>query len=165
VSDPNTAPNGAPWTHPARQPTLACARAVVGRAIELAAESGLRLAVVVVDAAGHPVAAERMDGAPFVAMSLAQEKAWTAAAFGAPTTLWRESSRPGGIYWGLTSAVGGRISALAGGAPVRIGGELVGGVGVSGGDDGQDERCARLAAEYAETAPRPRPTNAREEVG
>lgn len=87
-----------------------------------------------------------MDGAPFVVFALAQEKAWTAAAFGAPTKAWVESSRPGGPFWGLTNALGGRFSVLAGGVPLITDGRMVGAVGVSGGDERFDHDCAEHAA-------------------
>jgi uncharacterized protein GlcG (DUF336 family) len=119
---------------------------VLRRAEEFASEAGLCVAVVVVDSAGHPVAAERMDGAPFPVLAVAQEKAWTAAAFGTPTATWRESSQPGAAYWGMTNSLGGRFSVLTGGAPLMADGRVIGGVGVSGGDDTQDHSCALHAA-------------------
>jgi uncharacterized protein GlcG (DUF336 family) len=128
---------------------LPVARHAVERAREHAEEIGRAIAVVVVDSAGHLVAAERMDGASFVVAELAEEKARTAAAFGVPTSAWRASSRPGERYWGLTSAIGGRLSVLAGGVPLLVDGELVGGLGVSGGDDREDEQCAAHAAACA----------------
>lgn len=125
--------------------SLAHARAVLDRALGFAAEAGLGIAAVIVDAAGHPVAAERMDGASFVLLDIAREKAWTAVAFQCPTTTWRDNSRPGHAYWGLTNALGGRFSVLAGGVPLVADGRVVGAIGVSGGDDGQDDACARHA--------------------
>lgn len=128
------------------QVNLESARHVIESVCDFAAAGGLRVAVVVVDAAGHLVAASRMDGAPFAVLRIAQEKAWTAAAFGTPTTAWRELSQPGGKYWGVLNSSGGRFSALSGGVPLAVDGAVVGAVGVSGEDDVDDDRCARHGA-------------------
>ena len=125
---------------------LSLARQIIRECQSFADTAGIRVAVVVVDAAGHDVASERMDGAPFAVLPIAREKAWTAAAFGAPTTAWHESSQPGTAFWGLTNALGGRFSVLAGGVPLVLDGLLVGGVGVSGGDATQDHACASAGA-------------------
>jgi uncharacterized protein GlcG (DUF336 family) len=125
---------------------------VLTRAHGFAAEIGRALAVVVVDSAGHTVAAGRMDGAPFVALSLAEEKARTSAAFRAPTAKWQDTSQPGQPYWGLTSALGGRLSVLAGGVPLEEDGRVIGAVGVSGGDATQDHGCALHAASAPQEA-------------
>jgi len=128
---------------------LSLAREIIRRAREVAQGFQISIAVVVVDAADHEVAAERMDHAPFAVLPIAREKAWTAAAFGVPTTVWHESSQHGTPFWGLTTALGGRLSALAGGAPVVLDGKVLGGVGVSGGDAAQDHECATVAADAA----------------
>jgi len=125
---------------------VAAARRVLARAREFARGADVSVATVMVDSGGNPVAGERMDGAPFVAFDLAREKAWTAAAFEEPTNAWAEISRPGGKFWGLTSALGGRICVMAGGVPITNGNRVVGAVGVSGGDDGFDHACAEHAA-------------------
>lgn len=110
---------------------------------------GLALAAAVVDRAGHVVATTRRDGAQFAAMSLAVDKAWTAAAFGAPTSRWARVSIPGGSDWGLAGSVGGRTSVLPGGVPLFSDGALVGGLGISGAAGVVDEECAAEVAALA----------------
>ncbi len=91
------------------------------------------MAIAVTDRHGELVlAAARMDGASHVALALAADKAFTAAAFNAPTDAWGEVTKPGAADWGLTSALAGRIVILAGGFPLRSDGELIGAIGVSG---------------------------------
>ncbi len=110
-----------------------------------AAAVGERLAVVVVDRGGNPVAALRMDGAQLGAHSLASDKAYTAVAFGLPTGAWAQTSIPGAGDWGLSSTLGGRAVVFPGGVPVYLEGELIGGVGVSGAKSVVDEACAEKA--------------------
>jgi uncharacterized protein GlcG (DUF336 family) len=108
-----------------------------------ASTRGVRLAACVVDRGGHLVAARRADGAQLGAMSLANDKAYTAVAFGAPTARWAESSVPGGSDWGMGGSLGGRAIVIAGGVPLYAGTELIGGLGVSGAPSAIDDACAR----------------------
>lgn len=104
---------------------------------------GVRLAACVVDRGGNLVAARRADGAQWGGMGLAIDKAFTAAAFGQPTSRWADTSVPGGSDWGLGGALSGRVIAIAGGVPLYAGGELIGGLGVSGAPSAVDDACAR----------------------
>lgn len=64
---------------------LADARALLARALGLAAELDRSISVCVVDAQGHEVAGLRMDGASWFTLEVARVKAQTAAAFQRPT--------------------------------------------------------------------------------
>ena len=55
--------------------TLERAQALIAAGIAEASAQGLNLAFAVVDAAGHPVASARMDGAPWIAPEVALGKA------------------------------------------------------------------------------------------
>ncbi|GAA1008465.1 DNA polymerase III subunit delta' [Acrocarpospora pleiomorpha] len=120
----------------------------LARRIAAAAEAEARrldkaMGVAVVDRGGQIIVASRMDGASPVALQLAIDKAFTAAAFNAPTDAWGEVTKPGAADWGLTSALGGRIVILAGGLPIRVDGQLVGALGVSGAAPSVDLACAQ----------------------
>ena len=65
--------------------TLETAQALIAAGIEEATRNGFKLAFAVVDEGGHVVATARMDGAPWIAPEVALGKAWTAAAYGAPS--------------------------------------------------------------------------------
>jgi glc operon protein GlcG len=114
-----------------------------------AREEGVSLAAAVVDRGGNVVASARMDRAQLGAMSLAQDKAYTAVAFGHPTGAWAVSSQPGESDWGLGGTLGGRAVVFPGGVPVFAAGELIGAVGVSGAASLVDEQCAELAIKAA----------------
>jgi uncharacterized protein GlcG (DUF336 family) len=103
------------------------------------------LGACVVDAAGHVIASQRMDGAALGALRLAVGKAYTAALWGMRTGDFTESTQPGGADWGF-NATDERIVVYAGGLPLYVDGQLVGGAGASGGTPEQDEACVRDAA-------------------
>ncbi len=103
---------------------------------------GVALGAAVVDVGGNLVAALRMDGAQLPALNLAIDKAYTAVSFGHPTEFWAAPTRPDGSDWGLASTLGGRIVVFAGGVPVVVDGEVVGGLGVSGAAASVDKACA-----------------------
>jgi uncharacterized protein GlcG (DUF336 family) len=129
--------------------SLALARRLIAAAESEAADRTARLGIAVVDPGGQVIATARMDGASPVALRLAVDKAFTAAAFNAATDAWGEVTAPGGADWGLTSALGGRIVILAGGLPLRVGGVLVGAIGVSGAAPAVDLACAAAAVRVA----------------
>ena len=124
----------------------ALAAALIGAVREVCDRRGLALAAVVVDRGGNPVASTRRDGAQLGAMSIAADKAYTAVAFGAPTSRWATATTPGASDWGLTGTLGGRAVVFAGGVPLYLDGELVGGLGLSGAASTVDEECAEEAA-------------------
>lgn len=105
----------------------------------------LALAMCVVDAGGHVIATERMDGAALGAMRLAEGKAYTAVLWGTRTGDFTESTQPGGADWGWNTT-DDRIVVYAGGIPLLVDGQLVGGLGASGGAADEDEACVVAAA-------------------
>lgn len=120
----------------------ALAASIITEVRAVCAQRGLALAAVVVDRGGSPVASTRRDGTQLGAMSLAADKAYTAVAFGAPTSRWASVSAPGASDWGLAGTLGGRAVVFAGGVPLYLDGELVGGLGLSGAASTVDEECA-----------------------
>jgi uncharacterized protein GlcG (DUF336 family) len=121
---------------------LDLALAVLAGVREEAESRGVAMGAAVVDLGGQVVAALRMDGAQLPALNLAIDKAYTAVSFGHPTEFWASSTRPDGPDWGLASTLGGRIVVFAGGLPIRAGGALAGGLGVSGAASEVDRACA-----------------------
>jgi uncharacterized protein GlcG (DUF336 family) len=104
------------------------------------------VSVAVVDAGGHLVAFERMDGAEIAGPTLARDKAYTAVAHRAATAELGPLVVDGGELVGMYAADGGRYVAFAGGLPLWSRGRVVGGVGVSGGTAAQDAAAAAAAA-------------------
>jgi uncharacterized protein GlcG (DUF336 family) len=128
-----------------QQPSLELAlRLIEGVRTEAEARS-LALAMCVVDAGGHVIATQRMDGAALGAMRLAEGKAYTAVLWGTRSGDFTESTQPGGADWGWNTT-DDRIVVYAGGIPLVADGQLVGGLGASGGAADEDEACVVAAA-------------------
>jgi glc operon protein GlcG len=126
--------------------TLAGAQAALGAAVEDAHALGLAVCVAVADAAGGLLAFARMDGAPLLSAGLAQDKAYTVAAFnGVPTHEWFGliETEPALLH-GIVKT--DRLVVFGGGVPVLLDGAVVGAVGVSGGSAEQDRQVAEAGA-------------------
>ena len=125
------------------------ARAMVRAAIEKAREIGVLESVCVVDEGGYPIALERMDGARITGPQIAWNKAFTAAGHKRSTHLFTKPpggpALPGNEAFGIQLSFEGRFAAFVGGFPVVVNGEVVGGVGLSGGNGEQDTKCALAA--------------------
>lgn len=108
-----------------------------------AERTGIRVNVAVVDPAGLLAAFVRMPGAPLHSIDIAIDKAYTAASFGLPTGRWHEAlaDHSAAVRQGLMLRP--RFVAFGGGWPIVEDGALIGGVGVSGGSEAQDDACAR----------------------
>jgi uncharacterized protein GlcG (DUF336 family) len=124
-----------------RNVSLAMARAIAEGAIEHCAKQGHRVVVVIVDRAGQMVTMLRADGVNPHNFELARRKAYTARTFRQTTEEFfqRSEHAPSNGLRTLPDVVwsGG------GGAPIKIGEETIGGVGVSGAPGGTaDTPCA-----------------------
>ena len=127
-----------------RDISLELALALITQTREEAVSRELALAVAVVDSGGHVVASQRMDGTALGAMQLAVGKAFTSVLWGTPTGEFMKSTQPGGDDWGW-NVTDPRIVVYAGGLPLFVDGELVGGVGASGGTAEDDAECVLAA--------------------
>jgi glc operon protein GlcG len=126
--------------------TYAGARVAVDAAETRARLLGVPVNIAVVDLAGALLAFARLDGAPLLSGSIAQDKAYTVAAFnGVPTHAWfglieaEPALREGIVHRD-------RLVIFGGGVPVTVDGTLVGAVGVSGGTAEQDREIAESGA-------------------
>jgi uncharacterized protein GlcG (DUF336 family) len=128
-----------------RRPSLDRSLELLARIRAEADARSLSLAAAVVDGGGHVIASQRMDDVALGAMRLAIGKAYTAVLWGARTGAFMESTQPGGDDWGWNTT-DERIVVYAGGVPLYADGELVGGVGASGGTAAEDEECVTAAA-------------------
>ena len=109
------------------------------------------LTVVVLDAGGHVVAAEREDGASNKRFEIAFGKAHGALSvgFGSRTLMARAEAQPYFVA-AVTSAIGGALIPVPGGVLVRdASGTLLGAVGISGDSSDNDEAAALAGIEEA----------------
>ena len=128
-----------------KRPSLELALKLLDGVRAEAEARSLALAMCVVDAGGHVIATQRMDGAALGATRLAEGKAYTAVLWGTRTGDFTESTQPGGADWGWNTT-DDRIVVYAGGIPLLADGQLVGGLGASGGAADEDEACVVAAA-------------------
>ena len=119
------------------------AAALIVATLEAARGLGIEVAVAVVDATGNLRAFERADGAPFLTASVAVDKAWTAASFGFPTHVWNDYVTNDPKVAPLAHLP--RMVAVGGGYPILDDGQLIGGIGISGGNYQQDQDAAVTA--------------------
>src|SRR6266849_3811021 len=130
--------------------TAAGARKIMATAIARAQEAGIALTVAIVDAGGHLVLLERMDGGRFHTVHSATTKAVCAASTRRATGAKGAQGQALDVahVLGLSLAAGAeRWTAMEGGCPIMAGTECIGAVGVAGGDWAFDERVAREAAQ------------------
>ncbi len=124
--------------------TLAQARDIVQGARAEANRSKLKpITVVVLDAGGYVVAAEREDGSANGRFAIAFGKAHGALAFGmgSRALMARAEQQPYFIA-AATSVIGGALIPVPGGVLVRDGDRILGAVGVSGDTSDNDESVA-----------------------
>src|SRR5215471_1010007 len=114
--------------------TLAGAKKMMDTATGEAAKAGFAVAVAIVDAGGHPVLIQRMDGGRFHTVHSSTTKAVCAASNMRPTTARGAAAQPLDTMHalGLALAAGPeRWTAMEGGYPIIVDGACVGGIGVS----------------------------------
>jgi uncharacterized protein GlcG (DUF336 family) len=96
------------------------------------------IAVCVIDIHGNVVLQHRMTGAPAFSLELSERKAYTSALVRMRTADLVPLVQPGQPLFPLIMVSGGRYSAMGGGVPLTSEGEVVAGVGVSGGTTEED---------------------------
>ena len=112
-------------------------------AVTHAQSMGVLVNIAVTDAAGLMVGFLRMNGAPVHSMDIALDKAYTASSFGLPTSQWTEALKHHSPAVGQGLVARPRFVAFGGGLPIVHQGERIGGIGVSGGSEQQDEQIAQ----------------------
>ncbi len=122
--------------------SLDAAKHVAAAAASKARSDNVSVVIAVVDDGGHLIYLERIDHTVAVSASIAPGKARTAAIFKRPTSELEQTINRGRT---ALSAVHD-YTPLQGGVPIRVGGEVVGAIGVSGANPQQDEDIALAGA-------------------
>lgn len=119
--------------------------ALVEHAVAACAEDGYRVSATVVGNGGVIKALHRADGAGPHTIHSSSRKAFTAASLGVPTAELARIAAENPTAAGLRD-MGPQILILAGGLPLKVDGQTIGGIGVGGAPGGHlDEACARAA--------------------
>jgi uncharacterized protein GlcG (DUF336 family) len=128
------------------------ARHMAAAALRKAQEIGVPETVCITDEGGFPLVLERMDSGRVTGPQIAWNKAFTAAGHKRSTHLFNTPPNgpalPGNEAYGIQWSFEGRFAAFVGGFPIVVDDQVVGGVGLSGGNGEQDIQCglAALAA-------------------
>lgn len=132
---------------------LAEAMDMAAAALRKSAEIGAFETVCIVDDGGHPLVLERMDGARITGPQIAWNKAFTAAGHKRSTHLFTRAPNgpalPGNEAFGIQLSFEGKFASFVGGFPIVVDGEVIGGIGVSGGHYTDDMEVAVAALEAA----------------
>jgi len=136
-----------PFTQTSRL-TSKGAKTMMAAAIAKAEGYGIAVTVAIVDAGGHLLHLERMDGGRFHTIHSSTVKAVCSASNKRPTTTQGAQAQDLDTLHalGLSLAAGPeRWTAMEGGFPIHFDGECVGGIGISGGDWEQDQEIAKAS--------------------
>ena len=129
--------------------TLEQARRVAAAAEADARAANDRMVIAVVEPNGQPVLFQKMDGAIYAAVVIAQEKAKTAAAFRQPTANFENGVKESPFILCVPG-----MTPIEGGVPIVVEGRVIGAIGVSGSSPADDGRSARAGAAAAATPAR-----------
>ena len=134
------------------KPTLKQANAIIDSAIAKAREMKIKsLAVVVLDAGGNIIAAQREDNASMFRIDIALGKAWAAVAMGCSSrALGKRAKDNPNFFLSLASAAKGKFVSQTGGVLIRLAqGNILGAAGASGATGEEDEVCCAFGIEQA----------------
>jgi uncharacterized protein GlcG (DUF336 family) len=121
------------------------ANAALQAAIAKAQEVGITLGISVVDAGGQLMAMARMTGANGATADVSAGKARVSAMYGVPSAAMAERL-PANIVNAMITAHNGRLVYSLGGVPIKVGDEVIGGIGASGSAPDNDELCSKVGA-------------------
>ncbi|HUO88541.1 MAG TPA: heme-binding protein [Rhizomicrobium sp.] len=124
---------------------LAIAKTAAERVEAASLANKVPVAVCVVDVHGNLILQHRITGAPVFSIELSERKAYTSALVGMRTVDILPLVQPGQPLFPLSTVAGGRFCAMGGGVPLTSEGQVVAGVGVSGGTVEQDVAIVEAA--------------------
>ncbi|MFC7786843.1 MAG: GlcG/HbpS family heme-binding protein [Bacillota bacterium] len=125
------------------------AKVIIEEAKRKSEEINVLETIAVVDDGGHVIALERMNGARITGPDIAIAKAFTAAGHKRSTHLFNKEPNgpvlPGNEAFGIQQMLPGKFAVFVGGFPIVVDGEVIGGIGVSGGNGEQDTAVGTAA--------------------
>src|SRR5580704_15089802 len=120
------------------------AQKMVHEAVAKARELGVTENVAILDDGGNLKAFSRMDGAPILCIEMAQNKAYTALLGVSTQEFFDFIESDPSLLAGIPTLA--RVAAWGGGFPIKVDGEIIGAIGISGAPAVQnDVDCAKAA--------------------
>ena len=130
---------------------LKAAQALSEQVRKKAKEMGVNAVVAVSNRAGHPILVESMDDAYIASYDIAVQKAFTVVSLKMSTSALKPLAQPGGSLYGIQFTNNGKIVIFGGGEPLKnSSGQIIGGLGVSGGTEEQDTALAEYGKQLFE---------------
>jgi uncharacterized protein GlcG (DUF336 family) len=117
------------------------ALAAMDKAAKKAQQLGVSANITILDTAGHLKAFLRMDGAFLGSIDIAMGKAKTAMLFRMNSEAVGEFLNPDNKAYGMVNTSGGLVG-FKGGMPIKVNGQIIAYIGVSGGSPDQDFEIA-----------------------
>lgn len=131
--------------------TLDDALPVLTAARAKAEEIGVKQTLCIVDESANVIALHRIPGARLTGVDISIAKAYTAAGHERPTHKFNEGPNgpalPGNEAFGISHMIPGKFAIFVGGFPLEYDGQIVGAIGVSGGNGEQDKAVGAAAIE------------------
>ena len=128
--------------------TLEGARTILAAAEKKAREIGVPMNIAVVDDGGHMLVFARMDGAKLSSIDVSLTKARAAALRRAASGPAPPKGEPNIVLsLGLSLAADLKLTPIRGGLPLFVGGQCVGGIGVSAGSEDEDTQVAQAGVD------------------
>jgi len=128
--------------------SVASAKLIAEAALAECRSRGFHTSVAVIDRAGNLLVLLRDELAHPVTVEMAQRKAQTAVMFRTSTLEFRDATADDPTLSAQRDVSG--VLALGGGVPIRLDGEIIGGVASSGSSQTTDDECARAGLRKAE---------------
>ncbi len=113
---------------------------------------GVNAVIAVSNEGARPVAIHCMDDSYIASYDIAFGKAYTCAALKMSTVELKKLCQPGGSLYGIQNTNQGQIVILGGGVPIKAGGKVIGGLGVSGGTEEEDIALANYGEKVIKEA-------------
>jgi uncharacterized protein GlcG (DUF336 family) len=132
--------------------TLQQANTIIAKAFEKRREMNVKpLGVVVLDASGHVISAQREDKASMFRLDVAKGKAWAAVAMGASSrALFKRAKDNPNFFVALAATAEGKFLPQTGAVLIKdADGAILGAAGASGGTGDEDEAACLYGVEQA----------------
>ncbi len=130
--------------------TLSIADKLTKAVIKEAERIGVKAVVAISDASAVPVSVQCMDDSYIASFDVALNKSYTVVALKMSTIDLKPLCVPGESLYGIQYTNNGKIVIFGGGNPLKKNGNIVGGLGVSGGTEEQDTYLSEYGAKFFE---------------
>jgi len=140
------------YLRPEKDMTLFAAQALSRKVRAKAKEMGVKAVVAITNRGANPVLVECSDDSFIASYDIALNKAYTVVALKMPTKDLAKLANPNsGSLYGIQFTNNNRIVIFGGGEPLyNKDGEIIGGIGISGGTADQDTKLSDYAKEVFE---------------